>query len=110
MANATVVAERGTSDMLIVQTGINIEMCDIINMEPANEGCTEDTEKNSRNKSPKIQLLVLFIAERDFLHDMVKILKKKTDLNMREKNLVLIDTRGFRGVRVEGFPVLCCLQ
>ncbi|XP_017430888.1 TOM1-like protein 3 isoform X3 [Vigna angularis] len=69
--NASACAERATSDMLIgPDWAINIELCDIINMDPS----------------------VFQIIERDILHDMVKIVKKKPDLSVREKILTLIDT------------------
>ncbi|XP_017430887.1 TOM1-like protein 3 isoform X2 [Vigna angularis] len=75
--NASACAERATSDMLIgPDWAINIELCDIINMDPRQaKDAIKILKKRLSSKNPKIQLLALF-----------------PDLSVREKILTLIDT------------------
>ncbi|CAA3028443.1 Hepatocyte growth factor-regulated tyrosine kinase substrate [Olea europaea subsp. europaea] len=65
-------------------------------------------KRRLQHKNPKVQLLALTllemmvkncgdyvhfqIAERGILQEMVKIVKKKTDMHVRDKILVLIDS------------------
>lgn len=102
--------ERATSDMLIgPDWAVNMEICDMIN---GDIGLTKDVvrglKKRLGSKNPKVQLLVLTlletiikncggishacVVEKEIPREMVKIVKKKPDLRVKEKILLLIDT------------------
>uniref|UniRef100_A0A804MXM4 Uncharacterized protein n=1 Tax=Zea mays TaxID=4577 RepID=A0A804MXM4_MAIZE len=102
--------DRATSDMLISPDWAkNMEICDICNRDPGqSKDVVKALKKRIGHKNPKVQLLALtlletvikncgdilhmHVAERDILHEMVKIVKKKSDPRVKEKVLVLIDT------------------
>lgn len=108
--SATSVVEKATSDMLIgPDWALNLDLCDAINNDPAQaKEVIKAVKKRITNKSPQVQLLALTVletlikncgdlvhqqvAEKDVLHELVKLVKKKADMRVRDKTLVLIDS------------------
>nr|XP_018681827.1 PREDICTED: target of Myb protein 1 isoform X2 [Musa acuminata subsp. malaccensis] len=93
MAGALV--DRATSHMLIgPDWAMNVQICDILNRDPGQaKDVVRGLKKRIGHKNPKVQLLALtlletvtkscgdvvhmHVAEKDILHKMVKIVKKK---------------------------------
>ncbi|CAH8378019.1 unnamed protein product [Eruca vesicaria subsp. sativa] len=108
MVNAMV--ERATSEMLIgPDWAMNLEICDMLNTDPAQaKDVVKGVKKKIGSRNPKTQLLALtlletivkncgdmvhmHVAEKGVIHEMVRIAKKKPDIHVKEKILVLIDT------------------
>ncbi|KAL9374488.1 hypothetical protein Peur_034108 [Populus x canadensis] len=109
-SSATVAVDKATSDLLIgPDWTMNIDICDSVNSnywQP--KDVVKALKKRLQHKSPRVQLLALTlletmvkncgdyvhfqIAERNILGEMVKIVKKKTDMHVRDKILALIDS------------------
>ncbi|GAB2275701.1 hypothetical protein Dimus_010455 [Dionaea muscipula] len=108
MVNSLV--ERATSDMLIgPDWAMNIEICDMLNHDPGlSKDVVKGIKKRIGSKNSKVQLLALtlletiikncgdlvhmHVAEKDVVHEMVKIVRRKPDYQVKEKILILIDT------------------
>ncbi|CAM6066830.1 unnamed protein product [Sphagnum tenellum] len=106
---AASLVERATNDLLLgPDWALNLDICDMINNDPGQaKDVIKQLKKRITNKNAAIQILALTvfetlvkncgdsvhqqIAEKDVLHEMVKIVKKKADLRVREKILELLD-------------------
>ncbi|XVF65905.1 hypothetical protein PTKIN_Ptkin09bG0288300 [Pterospermum kingtungense] len=107
---ASVAVDKATSDLLNgPDWTMNIDICDSVN---SNHWQAKDVvkavKKRLQHKSSKVQLLALTlletmvkncgdyvhfqIAERNILGEMVKIVKKKADMIVRDKILSLLDS------------------
>ncbi|KAH9541772.1 hypothetical protein CY35_14G083300 [Sphagnum magellanicum] len=107
---ASGIVDKATSDMLIGPDWVlNLELCDVINSDPMqSRDVIKAVKKRLSNRNPVVQLLALTVletlikncgenvhqqvAEKDVLYEMVKIVKKKADMHVRDKVLVLLDS------------------
>ncbi|XP_059668114.1 TOM1-like protein 6 [Cornus florida] len=109
-SSANVRVLKATSDLLNgPDWTMNIDICDSIN---SNHWTAKDVikavKKRLQHKNPRVQLLALTlletmvkncgdsvhlqIAERNILQEMIKIVKKRADMHVRDKILVLLDS------------------
>ncbi|PKA67240.1 hypothetical protein AXF42_Ash004732 [Apostasia shenzhenica] len=109
-SSATVRVEKATSDLLLgPDWTMNMDICDSINTDA---GLAKDVvkavKKRLQHKNPRVQFFALTlleamikncgdvvhfqVVERDVLPEMVKIVRKKTDMEVRNKILVLLDS------------------
>ncbi|KAH8505912.1 hypothetical protein Peur_044796 [Populus x canadensis] len=109
-SSATVAVDKATSDLLIgPDWTMNMDICDSVNSHHWQaKDVVKALKKRLQHKSPKVQLLALTlletmvkncgdyvhfqIAEKNVLGEMVKIIKKKTDMHVRDKILTLLDS------------------
>ncbi|XP_008799838.2 TOM1-like protein 6 [Phoenix dactylifera] len=109
-SSATVRVEKATSHLLMgPDWALNMEICDSINSDQWQaKDVIKAVKKRLQNKNPKVQFLSLTLLEtlvkncgdyvhfqvvdRDILEEMIKIVRKKTDMQVRDKILVLLDS------------------
>ncbi|KAI3971777.1 hypothetical protein MKW92_020793 [Papaver armeniacum] len=109
-SSATVGVDKATSDLLIgPDWTMNIDICDSINSHRWQaKDVIKALKKRLQHKNPKVQLLALTlletmvkncgdivhfqIADRNILQEMIKIVRKKMDMHVRDKILVLLDS------------------
>ncbi|KAK8960984.1 hypothetical protein KSP40_PGU020506 [Platanthera guangdongensis] len=109
-SSAIVRVEKATSDLLLgPDWTMNLEICDSINLDP---GLAKDVvravKKRLQHKSSRVQFFALtlletmfkncgdsvhsLVVEKDILSEMVKIVRKKSDMEVRDKILALLDS------------------
>ncbi|KAK8946966.1 hypothetical protein KSP39_PZI006711 [Platanthera zijinensis] len=109
-SSAIVRVEKATSDLLLgPDWTMNLEICDSINLDP---GLAKDVvravKKRLQHKSSRVQFFALtlletmfkncgdsvhsLVVEKDILSEMVKIVRKKSDMIVRDKILALLDS------------------
>uniref|UniRef100_A0A0C9RRS1 TSA: Wollemia nobilis Ref_Wollemi_Transcript_18652_2638 transcribed RNA sequence n=1 Tax=Wollemia nobilis TaxID=56998 RepID=A0A0C9RRS1_9CONI len=109
MGSVAGLVDKATSDLLIgPDWTMNLEICDIVNTDHGQaKDVIKAVKKRIAHKNPRVQLLALTlletlikncgeivhyqVAERNILQEMVKIVRKKTDMQVRDKILVLLD-------------------
>ncbi|XP_041024728.1 LOW QUALITY PROTEIN: TOM1-like protein 6 [Juglans microcarpa x Juglans regia] len=109
-ASATVAVDKATSDLLMTPDWtINIDICDSVNSHQWQaKDVVKAVKKRLQHKNPKVQFLSLTlletmvkncgdyvhfqIAEKKILEEMIKIVRKKADMQVREKILVLVNS------------------
>ncbi|CAN6467191.1 unnamed protein product [Victoria cruziana] len=108
MSSITTKVEKATSDLLIAPDWTtNMEICDAINSDLLQaRDVTKAVKKRLQHKNPAVQLLALTlletlmkncgeyvhlqVVERNILQEMIKIVRKKSDMHVRDKILVLL--------------------
>ncbi|KAH0925139.1 hypothetical protein HID58_017395 [Brassica napus] len=109
-ASATVAVDKATSDLLLgPDWTTNMEICDSVNsLHWQAKDVVKALKKRLQHKSPRVQQLALTllealvkncgdylhhqVAEKNILGEMVKIVKKKADMQVRDKILVMLDS------------------
>eukprot|EP00245_Coleochaete_scutata_P012751 TRINITY_DN498_c0_g1_i2.p1 TRINITY_DN498_c0_g1~~TRINITY_DN498_c0_g1_i2.p1 ORF type:complete len:731 (-),score=172.02 TRINITY_DN498_c0_g1_i2:819-3011(-) len=109
MTTTTALVEKATNDLLIgPDWGMNMDLCDIINGDPEQaKDVVKALTRRVKNKNPAIQLLALTVletamkncgepfhmqvAQKDLLPEMVKIVTKRSDMQVRDRVLELLD-------------------
>ncbi|XP_074570932.1 TOM1-like protein 6 [Curcuma longa] len=108
--SATVRVEKATSDLLMgPDWTLNMDICDSVNSDHWQaKDVVKALKKRLQHKNPQIQFLSLTLLETmikncgDYVHfqvvereipqEMVKIVRKKTDMQVRDKILALLDS------------------
>ncbi|CAD6236148.1 unnamed protein product [Miscanthus lutarioriparius] len=102
--------EKATSHLLMgPDWAVNLEICDILNADVwQTKDAVKAVKKRLQNKDPKVQFFALTlletmmkncgeyvqfeVAEQHVLQEMVKIIQKKNDMQVRDKILLLLDS------------------